>query len=88
MALNKEVLEKLLEASANQLLERIESGEYSPADMANALRMLKDNDVTVIVKDSDALSELHDKLAKRRIKKVDLDSILDEGLSRADAMTK
>ena len=73
MALNKDLLELLLEGTAELLVERIQSGEATPADISNALRMLKDNDISVIVKDSDALSELNSKLAKRRINKPKLD---------------
>ncbi len=73
MALSVDTLNALLEASANLLLERIQDGDATPADISNALRMLKDNDISVIVKDSNALKELNDKLAKRRIKPVTLE---------------
>ena len=72
MAANKELLDTLLELTAMDLVERIKSGTASSGDMANALRLLKDNDVTITIKDSDALSELHEKLAKRRLKPVSL----------------
>ena len=73
MALSKEVLDALLEATAKLLMKRIESENATPADISNALRMLKDNDISIIVQDSDALSELNERLAKRRIKPVTLD---------------
>lgn len=73
MALSKEVLENLLEATAELLVERIQSGNATPADISNALRMLKDNDISIIIDDSDALKELNEKLARRRIKPVTLD---------------
>ena len=84
MALDRELLEALLEGTANLLLERIEAGEATPADVSNALRMLKDNDISVIVKDSDALSELNSKLAKRRIGKPSLDDAK-EATSKSEA---
>lgn len=68
----------LLEATAKDLLTRIENGEASSGDMANALRLLKDNDITITVRDSDALSELHEKLAKRRLKPVSLKPEVEE----------
>lgn len=73
MALSKEVLENLLEATAELLVKRIQSGNATPADVSNALRMLKDNDISILIDDSDALKELNEKLARRRIKPVTLD---------------
>lgn len=78
MAANKELLDMLLELTAKDLVRRIESGEASPSDMANALRLLKDNDVTITIKDSDALGELHEKLAKRRLRPVSLVADVEE----------
>jgi hypothetical protein len=46
--------------------------------MANALRLLKDNEVTITIKDSDALGELHEKLAKRRLKPISLVADVEE----------
>lgn len=73
MALSKEVLENLLEATAELLVKRIQSGNATPADVSNSLRMLKDNDISILIDDSDALKELNEKLARRRIKPVTLD---------------
>lgn len=78
MAADRDLLNLLLELTAKDLVNRIESGEATSADMANALRLLKDNDVTITIKDSDALGELHEKLARRRIKPVSLDATIEE----------
>lgn len=78
MAADIDLLNLLLELTAKDLVNRIESGEATSADMANALRLLKDNDVTITIKDSDALGELHEKLARRRIKPVSLDTTVEE----------
>lgn len=72
MALSKELLQELLESTASLLQDRVKDGTATPADISNALRLLKDNDISVIVQDSDALQELNQKLANRRTKVVNL----------------
>ncbi len=69
MALDINVLEQLLESVAKELLGRVKSGEADSQDIANALRMLRDNSVVVTVKDNSAIDALNEKLAKRRIRK-------------------
>lgn len=41
-----ELSDKLFQATLKQLLLRVESGEATAADMANALKFLKDNGIT------------------------------------------
>jgi hypothetical protein len=41
-----ELSDKLFQATLKQLLLRVESGEATAADMANALKFLKDNNVS------------------------------------------
>lgn len=42
----KEVLSKLHDAVAEELLSRIEGGDATPADLSVAVKFLKDNDVS------------------------------------------
>ncbi len=51
-------LNTLYEAVATELLTRIESGEAKPADLAVAVRFLKDNDITAIPVNDNALQQL------------------------------
>ena len=41
-----ELSDKLFQATLKQLLFRVESGEATAADMANAIKFLRDNGVT------------------------------------------
>jgi len=45
MKASKDILEQLHTEVANELLGRIKSGEARPADIANAIKFLKDNHV-------------------------------------------
>ena len=45
MKARKEVLEELHSTVAVELLNRIRNGEARPADMANAIKFLKDNGI-------------------------------------------
>jgi len=51
-------LNTLYEAVATELLTRIESGEAKPADLAVAVRFLKDNDITALPVNDNALQQL------------------------------
>ena len=51
-------LSTLYEAVADELLAKIESGEAKPADLAVAVRFLKDNDITAIPVNDNALQQL------------------------------
>lgn len=66
MAANKETLELLHSLVAQSLVSRVESGEASSADIANALRMLRENDITIIEDDNDHLALLREKLSKKK----------------------
>ena len=66
MAAKRDTLELLHQLVAENLVARIEAGEASSADMANALRMLKENDITIIEDDNDHLADLREKLAKKK----------------------
>jgi len=51
-------LNTLYEAVADELLAKIQSGEAKPADLAVAVRFLKDNDITAIPVNDNALQQL------------------------------
>ena len=51
-------LSTLYEAVADELLAKIQSGEAKPADLAVAVRFLKDNDITAIPVNDNALQQL------------------------------
>lgn len=54
----QEGLYDLLDLVINQLKERIKSGEASHSDFSNALKLLKDNNIEVVVTGDDPLSEV------------------------------
>lgn len=56
-SINK-VLEDLHEATAKDLLRRVQSGEASPAELVAALRMLKDNGIEAMPTQENPLGEL------------------------------
>ena len=51
-------LNTLYEAVADELLAKIQSGEAKPADLAVAVKFLKDNDITAIPINDNALQQL------------------------------
>jgi hypothetical protein len=51
-------LNNLYDAVADELLAKIQSGEAKPADLAVAVRFLKDNDITAIPINDNALQQL------------------------------
>ncbi len=55
-------LSTLHTAVANELLARIQSGEARPADLAVAVKFLKDNDITALPVDNSPLKNLVDSM--------------------------
>ncbi len=51
-------LNDLYDAVADELLAKIQSGEAKPADLAVAVRFLKDNDITALPVNDNALQQL------------------------------
>ena len=51
-------LNDLYDAVADELLAKIQSGEAKPADLAVAVRFLKDNDITALPVNDNALHQL------------------------------
>ena len=51
-------LNDLYDAVADELLAKIQSGEARPADLAVAVRFLKDNDITALPVNENALQQL------------------------------
>lgn len=60
-----DLLKELHKALAEQLLERVKSGECAAADFAAAAKFLKDNSVTVDPGTDKTLGELEEKLRAR-----------------------
>ena len=61
MSLEK-TLEMLHTAVAEELLERVRNGEAKPADIANAIKFLKDNHVDAVIADDSPMRNLLDNL--------------------------
>lgn len=55
---NTEKLNTLFDAVAEELLVKIKSGEAKPADLAVAVKFLKDNNISCVPTDSNSLGEL------------------------------
>jgi hypothetical protein len=55
---NKNLLDKLFEATISELLKRVEEGSASPADLSVARQLLKDNNITHIPSDKPVLRSL------------------------------
>tara|TARA_Y100001951_G_scaffold60918_1_gene48501 strand:+ start:118 stop:348 length:231 start_codon:yes stop_codon:yes gene_type:complete len=53
-----EKLNTLFDAVADELLTKIKTGEAKPADLAVAVRFLKDNNISCVPTDSNSLGEL------------------------------
>lgn len=58
MAASEGLLALLHDAAAKLLLARIQSGEATASDVANALKMLKDNNITCQANDDNELGQL------------------------------
>lgn len=65
MRATNELLEKLHERTAMLLLERIESGEATASEIAQAIKMLKDNGIDTAKPGESALGDVADSLASR-----------------------
>jgi ABC-type Zn uptake system ZnuABC Zn-binding protein ZnuA len=65
MAASNELLQLLHETLGEKLLARIESGEASPQDFAQAIKFLKDNNIEAVPNGDNALSKLEQGLSKR-----------------------
>ena len=55
---NTEKLNTLFDAVTEELLMKIKSGEAKPADLAVAVKFLKDNNITCVPTDGNPLEEL------------------------------
>ena len=49
----EQTLLDLLEATAEELLRRVKSGEAGPQDISNAIRMMKENDIDIHINQGD-----------------------------------
>jgi hypothetical protein len=58
----EELMVELLHATTKQLLKRIKAGDASPQDIANAIRICKENDVDISIKNGQPLGVLDEDL--------------------------
>jgi len=58
MSASKEILGDLHSAIAAELLQRVQTGEASAAELSTAIRFLKDNNIEAIAADNDGLTAL------------------------------
>lgn len=80
MAASEGTLGLLHEAVATALMERIAAGEATASDISNAIKMLKDNNITCTPSDDNELGELETLLTGKPVGKAtqaDLDAALD-----------
>lgn len=65
MTASKELLERLHNAVGEKLLQRIESGEATASEFAQAIKFLKDNGIEAIPTGDNAISALEGALKDR-----------------------
>lgn len=65
MPANYDTLGRLHELVAKELTRRIESGEATAADLAQAIKLLKDNNITAIPTSNNGLGQLVGSLKDR-----------------------
>ena len=58
LKMKDEALNSLFDAVADELLTKIKSGEAKPADLAVAVKFLKDNNITCLPTDGNSLEAL------------------------------
>lgn len=62
MAATEELLGRLHDAVASDLLSKIESGEATPAEISAAIKFLKDNGIEALPEENDTLKKLSSEL--------------------------
>ena len=72
MAANEGSMGMLHDLLARQLIAKIESGEASASELAVAAKFLKDNNITCLPTEDNAIGELEEKLKQRRNKRTSL----------------
>ena len=72
MAANEGSMGVLHDLLARQLIAKIESGGASAAVLAVAAKFLKDNNITCMPTEDNAIGELEEKLKQRRSKRTSL----------------
>lgn len=65
MAASIELLGELHSLVATELTRRIQSGEATAADIAQAIKLLKDNNISAIPTDNNPLGKLVDNLKEK-----------------------
>lgn len=69
MAANETTLGALHAAVTQHLLAKIEAGEATASELAVAVKLLKDNNITCLPQDDNVLGELEQKLQARKSKR-------------------
>lgn len=83
MAANENSMGMLHDLLARQLIAKIESGEATASELAVAAKFLKDNNITCMPTEDNAIGELEEKLKQRKSKRVmltqaDLDAAMSD----------
>lgn len=68
MAASESTLGLLHTIVAQSLIDKIKSGEATASDVSNALKMLKDNNITCAPSEDNAIGELERELSKHTTK--------------------
>ena len=66
---SQSVLEQLFDATTLELIQRIQNGEASAADLGVAVKLLKDNNITVVIEDNEKMQDLKRVLDEKRRKR-------------------
>jgi hypothetical protein len=77
----EELMDRLHASIAEELLNRVTSGEATAADLQAAIKFLKDNGIEGVAKDDTALARLKDQLADIPDDAI-LDNILEASCAR------
>ena len=72
--MKEDVLTTLFDAVADELLTKIKTGEAKPADLAVAVKFLKDNNISCLPTDGNPLGELMNSMPFLNEDKVKYDS--------------
>jgi hypothetical protein len=65
-----EALEKLFDAVVTGLASRLEDDDIaSAADFSNAIKLLKDNNITAVIEDNSSLTEMQSRIEAMRAKR-------------------
>lgn len=87
---SQDLMEALHGLTTKKIIERLMDPEVGPQDIANALRLLKDNSITSIVEKTDIPEEIIDYIDLPDFEDVepeDVDSMYDHGKENKESVT-